>query len=281
MTTSVIDEHRVQEFYDVARYCYEQIMGEYWHHGDPEALAVGLPRNRACQVLEERIASLCGLRPGERALDFGSGIGGPTRTMARVTGASFLGVTNNERLNQMARERTAKAGLTERVSFMTLDDTGYKNLPFGEGTFDGVTFFESVCHIPDKAALFRELARVLKPGSRLAGMDWIKRPFGQNQSDEQIQKLIEPIHEHIAIPWLGSVEDYKQLMEEAGLQVVIAKDLFPNVICMDTVQTDQNSQWLGYDGPEAQMFRDGEKALFAAREAGVFSIAMWVARKPA
>ena len=55
-------EHRVQQFYDSALHCYQQIMGDRWHHADPDALAVGLPRLRGCELLEERSASRCGWR---------------------------------------------------------------------------------------------------------------------------------------------------------------------------------------------------------------------------
>lgn len=274
-------EHKVQQFYDNARHCYEQIMGEFWHHADPESAAVGLPRTRACQLVEERVVALCGVRAGQRVLDFGSGIGGPTRHMARYTGASFVGVCNNDRLTQDARHRTAKLGMSEQVTFLTLDDLGYKNLPFEDSSFDAVTFYESVCHVPDKAALFRELARVLKPGSRLGGMDWIQRSWGEHQTQEEIMRFIEPVNHWIAIPSLGTVADYERLMEEAGLEVQVAKDMVPDAKCWGVVQDDENPRWLGYDGPDAQMFVEGEKALLAAREAGVFSIGMWIARKPA
>jgi tocopherol O-methyltransferase len=283
MTASVTHEHKVQEFYDVARFCYEAIMGEYWHHGDPDAVAMGLPRHRACQIFEERIIALCGLRSKEdEVLDFGSGLGGPTRHMARVTGARFIGVTNNDRLIQDARKKTARDGFSERqVSFQTIGDLDYKNLPFESGRFSAVTFFESVCHLSDKGAFFREAARVLKPGGRLAGIDWIQRPFGEHQTEEQILKFMGPVNKYIAMPAHGTVEDYKRYMEEAGLQVVIARDMFPNTKCWGSVQDDENPQWLGYDGPEAEVFREGEKALVAARDAGVFTVGMWAARKPA
>jgi tocopherol O-methyltransferase len=275
-----IDEHTVQQFYDSALHCYQQIMGDRWHHGDPEAENAGLPSLRACQILEERIVALSGLPVGGKAIDFGSGIGGPTCHMAKVSGASFVGVTNNERLNQTARAKAAQIGLGEKVTFLTLEDTGYKNLPFAEGTFDAATFFESVCHVPDKAALFRELARVLKRGGRVAGTDWVQRPFGPYQTEEQIMKFMEPVNEHIAIPWHGTVGDYKKLMEEAGLRVAVARDLFPGIECWGSTPDSERSEWINYEGPEAEMFRKGKQALDDARKAGVFSVGMWVAVKP-
>ena len=139
---------------------------------------------------------------------------------------------------------------------------------------------ESVCHVPDKGALFKQLFRVLKPGARLGGMDWIQRPWGEHQTEEQILKFIAPVNEHVAMPALGTVEQYASLMEAAGFRIAVAKDLVPNAKCWGVVQDNENPEWLGYDGPEAQMFRDGEEALVAARNAGVFSIGMWVGVKP-
>lgn len=273
-------EHRVQEFYDSALHCYQKIMGDRWHHADPDALAAGLPRLRGCEILEERIVSLCGLAAGGTAIDFGSGIGGPTIHMAKVSGAAFVGVSNNERLNDLAREKAAQVALSHLVSFQTLDDLGYKNLPFDDGTFDVATFYESVCHVPDKAALFRELARVLKPGGRLGGMDWIQRAFGEHQSDEQILRFMGAVNEAISIPSHGTVESYRRFMTDAGLEVAIARDLYPNIACWSAVQDDETPAWTTYEGPEQQMFRQGEEALAAARRAGVFSVGMWIARKP-
>jgi hypothetical protein len=47
------------------------------------------------------------------------------------------------------------------------------------------------------------------------------------------------------------------------------------------VQDDETPAWESYEGPEQQMFRRGEEALADARRAGVFSIALWLAAKPA
>jgi len=187
----------------------------------------------------------------------------------------------NERLNAQARARAARAGLAGRVAFHTLDDLGYKALPFPDGSFQAVTFFESVCHVPDKPALFRELARVLAPGGRLGCMDWIQRPFGMYQTDAQIARFMQPVNDAISIPAHGTVASYSVHMEDAGLRVAIARDLYDGVLCWSTVQDDETPAWASYEGPEQQMFRRGEEALADARRAGVFSIALWLAAKPA
>ncbi|MDI1442747.1 methyltransferase domain-containing protein [Polyangium sp. 6x1] len=276
----MIQEHDVREFYDSALHAYQALMGDRWHHGDPEAEARGLSGLEACQIMEEKLLAHSGLARGGWALDFGSGIGGPTLHMAKVSGASFIGVTNNDRLNRRARERSAEQRMTDRAQFLTLEDTGYKHLPFPDGCFDAVTFFESVCHIPDKPALFRELARVLKPGGRLVGEDWLQRPFGEHVTEEAIMVFMRPVNEHIRIPGHGTVESYRRMMADAGLEVLVAEDLFPDGPCWGSTPDDDRPKWLGYEGPEGELFRKGKVALDAARASGVFTVGMFVAQKP-
>ncbi|HUX78956.1 MAG TPA: methyltransferase domain-containing protein [Alphaproteobacteria bacterium] len=275
---AISHEHKVQQYYDNALPCYLQILGDHWHHGDPDAIAAGIPRVRACEILEERIAALAGLDSTKKVLDFGSGIGGATLYMAKTSGASFTGVTNNERLNQVAREKAKQAGLADKVSFMTLEDTGYKNLPFPDNTFDAITFYDSVCHLPDKARAFTEFARILKPNGRIGGHDWVQRPFGEYQTENQILKFMEPVNRFYSIPWHATVEGYKKMMEDAGLEVFIARDLYHGVKCW-AFQDEETPEWLIYDGPDAETFQEGEKALVAARHAGVFSVGIWIAGK--
>jgi tocopherol O-methyltransferase len=277
-------ETRVREFYDTAGHCYETFMGDRWHHGDPEAEARGATFLEACQILERKVASAAGLDGAAArdawALDFGCGIGGPTLHMAKVTGASFVGVSNNEGLNTRARAKAAEQGLADRVRFLTIGDTDYKNLPFPACSFDAVTFFESVCHLPDKARFFEEVARVLRPGGRVAGTDWIQRPFGPHRTEQEILELMQPVNETICIPAHGTIESYRRLLEASGLRVLVARDIFEGVLCWGSTPEDQRDQWLAYDGPNSEQFRLGKKALDAARAAGVFSAGMFVASKP-
>lgn len=273
-------ETKVREYYDSATQCYETIMGDTWHHADPEAEARGLSIVEASQLLEEQLVAASGLRSTGRALDFGTGVGGPTVHMAKVSSAHFVGVTNNELCNQKARARAEAAGLSDRVKFVTMGDMDYKNLPFPDNGFDAVFFYESVCHLPDKAAFFREAFRVLKPRGRLAGIDWLQRPFGEYQSEEQMKKVMAPVNEHICIPWHGTLESYGEMMGKAGFEVVLARDMFDGVHCWGSTPKEQRNQWLEYEGPNRDAFRNGKQALDAARAAGVFTVGMFVAAKP-
>lgn len=272
-------ESSVRKYYDDARVCYETVMGDRWHFGDPDAERAGATPTRACEVMEEKVVALAGLRAGHRALDFGSGIGGPTLHMAKVSGASFVGVTNNVGCTEQARARAAAAGMSEQVTFQTLQDTEYKCLPFEDGTFQAVTFYDSVCHLPDKQAFFREAFRVLAPGGVLVGSDWLQRPFGEHRTEAQIMRLMQPVNDNGHIPWHGTLEGYAEMMRLAGFVVVSAVDLYEGVKCWNQVSDLEHEEWLGYEGPDEHWFRAGKRALDAARHAGVFTVGQLVARK--
>ncbi|MEI9942050.1 MAG: methyltransferase domain-containing protein [Pseudomonadota bacterium] len=273
-------EEAVRTFYDSAAHCYESIMGHTWHHGDPSAEAKGLSVLESCQLLEQEIVKLAQLTPGKRALDFGSGVGGPTTYMAKVSGAAFTGVSNNALLTQRASALASELAVPQ-ATFLTIADEDYKQFPqFPEASLDAVTFYESVCHLPDKAAFFKAAYRILKPGGRLVGIDWLQRPFGENVSEAQIMKFMTPVNELICIPWHGTVESYEALIEQAGFTVTISRDMFEGQECWGSTPDTERPQWLGYEGPDEERFRKGKEALDAARGAGVFTVGMFAATKP-
>lgn len=274
-------EAQVRGYYNTAGPAYEALMGKFWHHGDAESEAKGLSPEESAKAVEQQLIDAAGLQPGDWALDFGSGVGGATVYMAQQSGANFVGISNNEWLSERAREYASDQGISEKASFLTVGDQDYKTLAaWPDGSLAAVIFFESVCHLPDKGAFFRAAARVLRPGGRLLGVDWLQRPFGENQTPDQIKRWMQPVEEHISIPWHGTVGDYRKMIEEAGLTVEVAEDMYPDQHCWGSTPSDDAQGWLVYDGPEAETFHAGKRALDEAREAGVFTVGKFIAVKP-
>jgi tocopherol O-methyltransferase len=273
-------DRKVREFYSHAVHCYESIMGQTWHHGDPEAEARGATPSEAAQILDDKVLAASGLQPNERAIEFGAGVGGSMLYMAKTSGAYFIGLSNNEELSQRARHHAVEAGLSDRTTFVTLGDNDYKTLlAFPDNSIDSIIFYESVVHVADKAAFFKAAHRILKPGRKLIGVDWLQRPFGEHQTEAQIMKYMQSVNETIAIPWHGTVASYREMMEAAGFKMEMARDMFEGVKCWGSTPKDQAPAWLNYDGPAAETFRQGKMALDAARDAGVFTVGMFVAVK--
>jgi SAM-dependent methyltransferase len=105
-------------------------------------------------------------QPGERVLDVATGTGWSARSMARM-GARTTGVDIAPDLLDAAR--TLSAHLDPPVDYVEADAEA---LPFEDRTFDAVVSTFGVMFAADHDAAARELARVCRPGGRLALIVW-------------------------------------------------------------------------------------------------------------
>ena len=104
-------------------------------------------------------------------LDIGSGLGGAAVVLVQRCGAgSVTGFDVQPLLVDRARMRVRALGLADRLSFV-LGAPG--PLPFGQHGFDAVFSKDAIIHVADKAAMYHEIARVLRPGGRVFISDWL------------------------------------------------------------------------------------------------------------
>ena len=168
-------------------------------------------RGRAATL---ELARAAGLDSSKRVLDVGSGIGGTSRCLAREFGCRVTGIDLTEEYCRTAAELSARTGLSGMVDFRQGDAT---NLPFPDATFDVVWTEHVAMNIPDKARLYREMHRVLKPGGTLAIYDILEGPTG-------------PVH--FPVPWartadtsfLVTPEELRELLSAAGFAVASWSD---------------------------------------------------------
>jgi ubiquinone/menaquinone biosynthesis C-methylase UbiE len=106
------------------------------------------------------LADVMESRAGMHLLDVGCGIGGPARYFAE-RGCQVTGIDLTEEFVRVAESLTRMVKLDHYVSFR---QASALELPFNPGTFDGAYEIHAGMNIADKAAVFREVARVLKPG---------------------------------------------------------------------------------------------------------------------
>jgi SAM-dependent methyltransferase len=114
------------------------------------------------------LAALAGIDATSRVLDVGSGIGGPARYLAESLGCKVVGIDLTAEYCRLAEALTARAGLAGNVEFRAANAL---DLPFGDGEFDRVWTQHVAMNIADRPRLYREMARVLKPGGKLALYD--------------------------------------------------------------------------------------------------------------
>jgi sarcosine/dimethylglycine N-methyltransferase len=112
---------------------------------------------------EELIARL-EPRADEAILDIGAGIGGPARWIAKHHDCFVTGVDLTPEYCDAARELCAATGMAGRVRILEGDALA---LPLPDASFDRAYSHNAVMNIADKAGVYREACRVLKPGGRL------------------------------------------------------------------------------------------------------------------
>lgn len=158
-------------------------------------------------------------------LDIGCGTGGPAVFIGKTYGCRVTGVDLGETQIQAAKQAAERSGVQDRVTFQLADGT---NLPFDEGTFDGVFLLGSASHVEDKAKLFAECARVTKSGARLvlgdvvtAKSDW--------RSDRKLSLIRRVVDVFFDSPHLLTAQEYERFISESGFEITETKDMGPHV----------------------------------------------------
>jgi len=109
------------------------------------------------------------LRPGETVLDLGSGAGFDAFLAAREVGAAghVIGVDMTDEMLERARANAASSDATNVEFRKGLIEA----LPVDDASVDAVISNCVINLVPDKAAVYREVARVLRPGGRVVVSD--------------------------------------------------------------------------------------------------------------
>ena len=155
------------------------------------------------------LAKDLGLAPGMHVLDVGSGIGGPARYFAEAHKCRVTGIDLTEEFVQVAAELTRRCGLSDLVSFR---QGSALDLPFEAGTFDAATLIHVGMNISDKARLFEQVRRVLKPHS-LFGVYEVMR------AGEEDLPYPMPWAQTIETSFVETPETYRRLLAAAGFKI--------------------------------------------------------------
>ncbi len=116
-----------------------------------------------------RLAQALQVGPGDTFMDIGCGRGGPGLWVARETGATLIGIDRMAVALEQAAERASDFGVADRASFQVVD---IQATDFEDASLDGAMSIDVVVFLDDKTAAFAEIARVLRPGARLAFTVW-------------------------------------------------------------------------------------------------------------
>ena len=111
--------------------------------------------------------------PGAAVLDVASGTAGVAIQLARRTTARVVGVDLTEQMLRQGRVNVTRAGLAARIGLIA--GRG-EQLPFPDASFDALTFTYLLRYVDDPQATLTELARVVRPGGRVASLEFCVPP---------------------------------------------------------------------------------------------------------
>ena len=103
-----------------------------------------------------------------RVLDVATGTAGVARQLVRRTRADVVGIDLTEAMLRQGQATLRADG----AKTITLVAGRAEQLPFPDGTFDGLTFTYLLRYVADPAATLRELTRVLRPGAPIASLEF-------------------------------------------------------------------------------------------------------------
>lgn len=154
---------------------------------------------------------------GSRVLDIGCGLGAIDELLVREHGAgSVVGVDIDPHLIERMRERIARSGLADRIEGRRVDGGP---LPFEAESFEVVFSKDSLVQIPDKAGIFAEVLRVLRPGGRFIASDWLRGGSGAYSPEMMEFFRLEGIAYNMA-----SLEESAAALHAAGFRDIEIRD---------------------------------------------------------
>jgi len=114
--------------------------------------------------------------PGSWVLDVATGTGLVARELTLLRNVRVAGVDQSEPMLRRGRRAVRAASLQDRISFVL---GRAERLPFGDETFDAVTFTYLLRYVDDPGATIAELARVLRRGGVIANLEFYEpdEPF--------------------------------------------------------------------------------------------------------
>lgn len=157
----------------------------------------------------QELAGLARLMPETRVLDLGCGLGGPARRLAKVFACRVTGLDLTPEYVEVANLLAERTGLKGRIAFIQGDAL---DTPFEDASFNTVWSQHAAMNIADKAKLYGEAARVLKPGGRLVLYDILAGEGGPPHFP--VPWARDPSTSHLVAP-----EDLRRLLGDAGFEV--------------------------------------------------------------
>lgn len=159
---------------------------------------------------------LADIKPGESVIDFGSGAGMDTFIAALKTGEN--GHVTGIDMTDEQREKAEQLRKAANISNIEYHEGYLDNVPSNDENFDLVISNGVINLAPDKEKVFKEMARVLKPGGRIAISDIVT----ETQLSDGITCNIDLWAS--CIGGAAQQDSYKNAIQNAGFRIEQIQD---------------------------------------------------------
>ncbi|MBA0863717.1 hypothetical protein Goshw_024926 [Gossypium schwendimanii] len=253
-----------QRFLDTVQYKANSILRYERTFGE------GFVSTGGIETTKEFVAKL-DLKPGQKVLDVGCGIGGGDFYMAKEFGVYVVGIDLSINMISFALERAN--GLNCSVEFEVADCTT-KTYP--DNSFDVIYSRDTILHIQDKPALFRYFYKWLKPGGKVLISDYCKSAGASSpEFAEYIKQRGYDLHD---------VKAYGQMLKDAGFDQVIAEDRTDQFIQvlqreLDKVEKDKDAFITDFSQEDYDDIVGGWKAKLIRTRSGEQRWGLFIANK--
>jgi len=157
---------------------------------------------------------------GRQVLDIGCGVGGVDILLVRkYQAAHVVGIDVEEPVLEQSRQRASRENLSDCITYRLVEPGP---IPFADESFDVVFSKDAMIHIPDKAALFKDVFRVLTKGGIFVASDWMRCDAEPPSDDMRAYIETEGLSFGMAPP-----ENYAASLQEAGFKDITLRDRNP------------------------------------------------------
>jgi demethylmenaquinone methyltransferase/2-methoxy-6-polyprenyl-1,4-benzoquinol methylase len=143
--------------------------------------------------------------PEDTVLDVACGTAAVSLELVRRYGCRVVGIDQSAEMLAAGRSRIEAAGLARRIE---LQEGRAESLPFDDASFDALTFTYLLRYVDDPGEAMKELARVVRPGGRIAMLDFFVPERLARPAWELYVRVGLPVLGRAISPGWGEVGDF-------------------------------------------------------------------------
>jgi cyclopropane fatty-acyl-phospholipid synthase-like methyltransferase len=223
---AAITENDIVNYYDQCQVDYEIV----WHLNSQMCMHYGYwddttPTLRsALRNMNAKLASFAEIKPNEKILDAGCGVGGSSFFLSKNFRCEVEGITLSKQQVSYATQKAEEFGLQHTINFSVRN---YLDTKFPDNYFDVVWAIESVCHAVDKKLFLEEAFRVLKKGGRLVVADFFSNSEVYNNNQKSwLQKWANTW----AVPSFECLDLFTTNAAETGFQNIHSRNITSHIM---------------------------------------------------